>query len=302
MLFTCYRNLRCFAAEMFVQKCEEAIKGCAEYVNAFIEFDAALPVSSTEVWTAHCQAWERDWSQPNPFKKSKAGDSAVLFGDSKKHWSSFFSHIRCKYLSSFGTRRCCSHPKGWQGTSPWEYFTKYAYLPRAGVWRLSVSIFWYILDYMPILNNLWADILSHRIFLTLVHTQLAFSMPRYLNIQILCTIESKLGQIFNTFIFPSSLFCVHIQISRVVVHQLAFKILTYIFLPVWLENMSFRRNSWWQNGGFDSHMLRKLWMTCRACLSCGLWCGIQRAGTCVVEETLVSWGGTDKGQLSEIEK
>ena len=63
-----------------MQKCEEAIKGHAEYVNAFIEFDAALPAASTEVWTARCQAWEKDRSQPNPFSKQKSGNSAVVFG------------------------------------------------------------------------------------------------------------------------------------------------------------------------------------------------------------------------------
>jgi len=57
-----------------VRKCREAIEGRAEHVNAFIEFDAALPVASTESWTARCQAWERDRSQPNPFKKKQAGN------------------------------------------------------------------------------------------------------------------------------------------------------------------------------------------------------------------------------------
>ena len=66
-----------------MRKCEEAIKGCAEYVNAFIEFDVALPVASTEAWTAHCQAWERDRSKPNPFKKKQAGNQGVLFWDFK---------------------------------------------------------------------------------------------------------------------------------------------------------------------------------------------------------------------------
>jgi hypothetical protein len=63
-----------------VRKCEEAIEGRAEYVNAFIEFDAALPVASPEAWTAHCQAWERDQNQPNPFKKKQAGNKGCYSG------------------------------------------------------------------------------------------------------------------------------------------------------------------------------------------------------------------------------
>ncbi|KAF8147577.1 hypothetical protein B0H34DRAFT_680129 [Crassisporium funariophilum] len=64
--------------ETFVQKCEEAIEGREEYINAFIEFDAALPEESTKAWTQLCQAWEADpgsqthSSGQNPVWSSKA--------------------------------------------------------------------------------------------------------------------------------------------------------------------------------------------------------------------------------------
>lgn len=61
-----------------MRKCEEAIEGRTEYVNAFIEFDAALPAASTKAWTARCQAWERDRNKPNPFKKQNSG-TCLLF-------------------------------------------------------------------------------------------------------------------------------------------------------------------------------------------------------------------------------
>lgn len=38
-----------------------------EHVEAFIEFDAALPDNLTSVWTRQCQRWEADRSQENPF-------------------------------------------------------------------------------------------------------------------------------------------------------------------------------------------------------------------------------------------
>ncbi|KAF8163735.1 hypothetical protein B0H34DRAFT_650742, partial [Crassisporium funariophilum] len=58
--------------ETFVQKCEEAIEGREEYINAFIEFDAALPEESTKAWTQLCQAWEADPRKPNPFQRPKS--------------------------------------------------------------------------------------------------------------------------------------------------------------------------------------------------------------------------------------
>ena len=56
-----------------MRKCEEAIEGRAEFVDAFIEFDAALPAASTKAWTARCQAWEKDRRKPNPFRKENSG-------------------------------------------------------------------------------------------------------------------------------------------------------------------------------------------------------------------------------------
>lgn len=58
-----------FAAETFLRKCKEAVKGREEQVNAFIAFDSALPTALTEAWTKLCQIWEADRSKPNPFKR-----------------------------------------------------------------------------------------------------------------------------------------------------------------------------------------------------------------------------------------
>lgn len=71
-------NLRYSTAETFVRKCEEAIKGRQEHVEAFIEFDAALPVESTVAWTKLCQTWEADRSQKNPFEKGNTGMYLIL--------------------------------------------------------------------------------------------------------------------------------------------------------------------------------------------------------------------------------
>ncbi|KAG5651245.1 hypothetical protein H0H81_009341, partial [Sphagnurus paluster] len=51
----------------FIRKSKEALESRNEYVDAFIEFDAALPEPSTKAWTILCQAWEADRSQTNPF-------------------------------------------------------------------------------------------------------------------------------------------------------------------------------------------------------------------------------------------
>ena len=93
------------------------------------------------------------------------------------------------------------------------------------------------------LNNSRADEFLHWIFLVWVHIQQTFSTPRYLNCQIHCAVELRLGQIFNISTFPSFPFYIRTQISRVVVHWLVFKILICMFLPVWSGNTSFERNS-----------------------------------------------------------
>ncbi|KAH9479046.1 hypothetical protein JR316_0007621 [Psilocybe cubensis] len=59
-------------AETFVRKAKEAIAAREEHVEAFIEFDAALPVEATTEWTRLCQAWEQDPSQINPYVIPKA--------------------------------------------------------------------------------------------------------------------------------------------------------------------------------------------------------------------------------------
>jgi hypothetical protein len=57
----------------FLRKAEEAIKAREEYVEAFIEFDAALPTDLTTSWMKACQEWESDREMPNPFEMPKNG-------------------------------------------------------------------------------------------------------------------------------------------------------------------------------------------------------------------------------------
>ncbi|KAF9471168.1 hypothetical protein BDN70DRAFT_939144 [Pholiota conissans] len=52
----------------FLRKSEDAVTARQEHVEAFIEFDAALPVTLTAAWTVLCQTWERDRSKTNPFR------------------------------------------------------------------------------------------------------------------------------------------------------------------------------------------------------------------------------------------
>lgn len=54
-------------ANTFLRKAEEAIQARQEHVEAFVEFNAALPEESTRVWTSLCQEWEKDSSKENPF-------------------------------------------------------------------------------------------------------------------------------------------------------------------------------------------------------------------------------------------
>ncbi|KAF8814361.1 hypothetical protein BYT27DRAFT_7219865 [Phlegmacium glaucopus] len=58
-------------AETFSRKSLEAIKAREEHVEAFLEFDAALPMALTTAWTKLCWTWEADRSQENPFSKSQ---------------------------------------------------------------------------------------------------------------------------------------------------------------------------------------------------------------------------------------
>jgi len=55
-------------AETFARKAEEAISGRQEHVEAFVEFDAALPEDSTKAWMQLCLKWEEDSSNENPFR------------------------------------------------------------------------------------------------------------------------------------------------------------------------------------------------------------------------------------------
>ncbi|KAF8797648.1 hypothetical protein BYT27DRAFT_7228903 [Phlegmacium glaucopus] len=58
-------------AETFSRKSLEAIKAREEHVEAFLEFDAALPTVLTTAWTKLCWTWEADRSLENPFSKSQ---------------------------------------------------------------------------------------------------------------------------------------------------------------------------------------------------------------------------------------
>jgi len=55
------------SANTFLRKAEEAIQARQEHVDAFVEFNAALPEESTRAWTKLCQDWENDSSKENPF-------------------------------------------------------------------------------------------------------------------------------------------------------------------------------------------------------------------------------------------
>ncbi|KAJ3516066.1 hypothetical protein NLJ89_g1356 [Agrocybe chaxingu] len=58
-------------ATTFCRKGKEALAMREEHVEAFVEFDAALPVQETEAWTVMCKNWEADSSKPNPFHVAK---------------------------------------------------------------------------------------------------------------------------------------------------------------------------------------------------------------------------------------
>lgn len=77
-LFATKLNLFNVSADTLKRRAEDAIKNRQEHVNAFKEFDAALPPSTTKEWTKQVQAWERDSTQPNPFEPPKKG-AVVLF-------------------------------------------------------------------------------------------------------------------------------------------------------------------------------------------------------------------------------
>jgi len=72
-------NPRYFSAKPLCEKCEEAIKRRQEHVDAFIEFNAALPVESTSTWTKLCQVWKPIESD-NPFKRTGTGACLILAG------------------------------------------------------------------------------------------------------------------------------------------------------------------------------------------------------------------------------
>ena len=57
-----------------MRKADEAIKARQEHVEAFIEFNAALPAESTRAWTQLCQEWERDRTKLNPFHAVQTGE------------------------------------------------------------------------------------------------------------------------------------------------------------------------------------------------------------------------------------
>ncbi|KAF9555789.1 hypothetical protein CPC08DRAFT_779954 [Agrocybe pediades] len=67
-------------AETFLRRAKDALEGRQEHLEAFIEFDAAIPPEDATVWTRMCQAWEKDPKQVNPFvlnRKVGVSDSDV---------------------------------------------------------------------------------------------------------------------------------------------------------------------------------------------------------------------------------
>jgi hypothetical protein len=68
-----FRGLIDATGGSFLRKAEEAIKAREEYVEAFIEFDAALPTDLTTAWMKACQEWESNREKPNPFEMPKNG-------------------------------------------------------------------------------------------------------------------------------------------------------------------------------------------------------------------------------------
>jgi len=66
-----------FSADTFARKAEEAIKAREEHVEAFVEFDAALPEDSTIAWTQLCQNWERDKTNENPFHIAQTSEISL---------------------------------------------------------------------------------------------------------------------------------------------------------------------------------------------------------------------------------
>ena len=65
----------------FLEKAHAALKGREEYIDAFLEFNAALPAPSTRAWTTLCQEWEKDRSKTNPFVTPQLRTSLLFFQD-----------------------------------------------------------------------------------------------------------------------------------------------------------------------------------------------------------------------------
>ncbi|KAF9545568.1 hypothetical protein CPC08DRAFT_769836 [Agrocybe pediades] len=58
--------------EILKARAEDAIKNRREHIDAFIEFDSALPEVQTKEWTTQCQEREADPKKKNPFFNEKA--------------------------------------------------------------------------------------------------------------------------------------------------------------------------------------------------------------------------------------
>lgn len=71
------------SAQTFVRQVKEALEAREEQVEAFREFDAALPVSMTEEWTKMVQDWEEDRTSFNPYSMTSRGKHP--FGPSAFH-------------------------------------------------------------------------------------------------------------------------------------------------------------------------------------------------------------------------
>lgn len=69
----------------------DAIKHRKEHVEAFVEFDAALPQEETSKWTKMCQEWECNRSKENPFLNKRIGRPYLSFYF--EHVTSSFNHL-----------------------------------------------------------------------------------------------------------------------------------------------------------------------------------------------------------------
>lgn len=100
-MFVLKQYIPCSAAT-FVRKATDAIKYRREQVEAFLEFDAALPQEDTSQWTKLCKDWESDPSKDNPFLNQRIGGQTQLSFVRSFLIELINSHFRCRSAASVG--------------------------------------------------------------------------------------------------------------------------------------------------------------------------------------------------------